>query len=194
MQENHVGVLTKVYQDEDEKELIHDCISGKPDAQKQFYLKYAPKMMIVCLRYSTTKPDAEDLLQEGFLKVFKNLAQFNGAGSLEGWVRRIFVNTALAKFRDKNKLMPIVTMENIEQSSDEYLQMAERIDGKVLLKLVQSLPAAYKIVFNLYVFEGYKHKEIAEMLHISEGTSKSNLHDARKILQHLIQIHTKIAN
>ncbi|WP_298302920.1 RNA polymerase sigma factor [Hydrotalea sp.] len=191
---NYIGALIKVDQDENEQQLIRDCISGKPAAQKRLYLKFAPIMMIVCLRYGSTKQDAEDLLQDGFLKVFKSLVQFNGSGSLEGWIRKIFVHTALAKFRDKNKLMPIVAIENIEQHSDEHIQICERLDGKTLLKLVQALPDAYKIVFNLYVFEGYKHKEIAEMLHISEGTSKSNLHDARKILQHLIRVHTKIAN
>ncbi|MDE3235174.1 MAG: RNA polymerase sigma factor [Bacteroidota bacterium] len=191
---NRIGVLINVDQIENEQQLINNCISGKPEAQKKLYLKYSPKMMIVCLRYGSNKQDAEDLLQEGFLKVFKSLDQYRRYGSFEGWMRKIFINTALASFKDKNKLMPIVAIENIEKNSDEHLEIVDRLNGKDLLKLIQLLPDAYKLVFNLHVFEGYKHKEIAAMLNISEGTSKSNLHDARKILQTLIQKHLKKAN
>ncbi|MDE3125407.1 MAG: sigma-70 family RNA polymerase sigma factor [Bacteroidota bacterium] len=191
---NSIDILVKSNQIENDKQLINDCILGKSEAQKKLYLKYSPKMMVVCLRYSSNKQDAEDLLQEGFLKIFKGLNQYKWEGSFEGWMRKIFVNTALAKFRNKNKLMPIVHIDNIEKHIDEHLNIEGNIDGKLLLKLVQLLPDAYKIVFNLYVFEGYKHKEIAAMLNITEGTSKSNLHDARQILQNLIRVHSKIAN
>jgi RNA polymerase sigma-70 factor (ECF subfamily) len=140
-------------------------------------------MFVVCLRYSKSREEAEEVLQEGFLKVFQFLHQFRDEGSLEGWIRKIMVNCALQRLRSKRQLAPVV---NIESHDNDFLLQAaieDRLGSKELLQIVMSLPPGYKMVFNLYVFEGYKHREIAEMLGISEGTSKSNLSDARALLK-----------
>lgn len=140
------------------------------------------------MRYSRSREEAEEVLQEGFLKIFQFLHQFKNEGALEGWIRKIMVNCALQKLRTKPQLTAVL---NNDGSKDEYVfidPIESRLSSKELLQLVMSLPPAYKMVFNLYVFEGYKHREIAELLGISEGTSKSNLSDAREFLKkHLIK-------
>ena len=163
--------------------LIAECSKRDRQAQSLLYELLAPKMFVVCLRYSKTREEAEETLQEGFMKVFKSIDQFKFAGSFEGWVRKIMVNCALQKLRSKAKLHAIV---NIETSPVEFAgneEILSQIGTKELLQMVQQLPASYRLVFNLYVFEGMKHREIANLLGISEGTSKSNLSDARSILQ-----------
>jgi RNA polymerase sigma-70 factor (ECF subfamily) len=166
-----------------EANLIKNCIAGDRQSQSAFYALFAPKMFVVCLRYSKSREEAEDVLQEGFLKVFQFLHQFRDEGSLEGWIRKIMVNCALQRLRSKRQLAPVV---NIESHDNDFLLQStieDRLGSKELLQIVMSLPPAYKMVFNLYVFEGYKHREIAELLGISEGTSKSNLSDARTLLK-----------
>jgi RNA polymerase sigma-70 factor (ECF subfamily) len=143
----------------------------------------APKMFVVCLRYSKNREEAEEVLQEGFLKVFQFLHQFKGEGSLEGWVRKIMVNCALQKIRSRAQLAPVLNIESYDNELPLMDNIEGRLNSKELLQLVMTLPPAYKMVFNLYVFEGYKHREIADMLGISEGTSKSNLSDARVLLK-----------
>lgn len=136
----------------------------------------------VCLRYSRDSSEAEDNLQEGFIRVFTRLDQFAFKGSFEGWMRRIMVNTALEKFRKKNQLYPVENMviyEDVSLSDDTI----SGISADDLLKMIQKLPPRYRMVFNLYVIEGYSHQEIGVMMDISEGTSKSNLSRARIILQ-----------
>jgi RNA polymerase sigma-70 factor, ECF subfamily len=164
------------------KELIKDCIAGNRSMQNKFYKYYASRMMGVCLRYSKGHAEAEEILQEGFIKVFTCLHQYKFRGSLEGWIKRTMINCALQKLRNKSSLYPVV---NIDEVSERYIEVDTMtgLQAKELLVLIQNLPAMCKLVFNLYVFEGFRHREIAEMLHISEGTSKSNLHDARMILQ-----------
>jgi RNA polymerase sigma factor (sigma-70 family) len=164
-------------------QLIDDCIHGKRASQSQLYSLYAPKMFTVCLRYGRNREEAEETLQEGFVKVFENLSQFRFAGSFEGWIRRIMVNCALQKYRRQSHLHAIVPIESTPMESIGQEEVLSQISTKELLQMVQALPAAYRLVFNLYVFEGMKHREIAELLGISEGTSKSNLFDARAILQ-----------
>ncbi|GET26703.1 DNA-directed RNA polymerase sigma-70 factor [Prolixibacter sp. NT017] len=136
----------------------------------------------VCLRYSKDATEAEDNLQEGFIRVFTKIDQFQFKGSFEGWMRRIMVNTSLEKFRKQNNLYPVedITLYEGKQLSEDLLA---QINANELLKLVQELPARYRMVFNLYAIEGFSHKEIGEMMGISEGTSKSNLSRARVILQ-----------
>lgn len=136
----------------------------------------------VCLRYSRDSSEAEDNLQEGFIRVFTRLDQFGFKGSFEGWMRRVMVNTALEKFRKKNQLYPVENMTIYEDVSvtDDTIS---GISADDLLKMVQKLPPRYRMVFNLYVIEGYTHQEIGVMMNISEGTSKSNLSRARVILQ-----------
>jgi RNA polymerase sigma-70 factor (ECF subfamily) len=140
-------------------------------------------MFVVCLRFSKNKQEAEDILQEGFARVFQYLSQFKNDGSLESWIRKIMVNCALQRIKDKARMVPVIHIESYR----EVLMLDEDIESYVnsreLLKMVMALPPAYKAVFNLYVFEGYKHREIAEILGITEGTSKSNLADARAYLK-----------
>jgi len=165
------------------EQLIEDCKSGMRSAQNRLYNLFAARMLPVCLRYAGNREEAEEILQEGFIKVFGHLSQFRREGSFEGWIRRIMVNVALQRFREKARMYPIVAIqeETVEtvKGNDAY----SRLGYKDLMALVQKLPPAYRLVFNLYVFEGMKHKEIAEALKITEGTSKSNLYDARLILQ-----------
>ncbi len=165
------------------QQLIQGCIKADRNCQSQLYRRLSPAMMVVCLRYSRNREEAEEVLQEGFLQVFKSIHQFRGEGSFEGWVRRIMVNCSLQKLRSRSHLTPIITLEQTKEEPAETNIVYADLDAKELIKMVQTLPPMYKAVFNLYVFEGMKHREIAEFLGISEGTSKSNLSDARKILQ-----------
>lgn len=170
--------------------LISDCIKGDRQAQSMLYAMFGPKMFIVCLRYAKNKEEAEEILQEGFLKAFRFLHQFKNEGSLEGWIRKIMVNCALQKLRNRSKMAPVISIESYHEAFAFENFTESNITSKELLKLVVLLPPAYKAVFNLFVFEGYKHREIAEILGISEGTSKSNLADARAFLQkQMIQKH-----
>lgn len=141
-------------------------------------------MFTVCLRYSSSREEAKDLLQEGFIKVFDCLHQFKYEGSFEGWMKKVMVNNALQKIRAKSHLHAIVPIEDAPPTEIVSQQeVLSNLGTKELLQLIQELPTVYRLVFNLYVFEGMKHKEIARLLGISEGTSKSNLHDARVLLQ-----------
>lgn len=140
-------------------------------------------MFVVCLRYSKNREEAEEVLQEGFLKVFQHLGQFRDEGSFEGWVRKIMVNCALQRLRSNARLAPVLNIDSYNEQFAMPSNAESKLSSKELLQLVMTLPPAYRMVFNLYVFEGYKHKEIADLLGISEGTSKSNLSDARMFLQ-----------
>lgn len=166
-----------------ESNLICDCIKGDKQAQSTLYALFGPKMFAVCLRYAKNREEAEDILQEGFLKVFQYLHQFKNEASLEGWIRKIMVNCGLQKIRTNARIAPVISIDHLKDTFriDGYIE--SNIASKELLKLVMTLPPAYKAVFNLYVFEGYKHSEIAQILGVSEGTSKSNLSDARAFLQ-----------
>ena len=162
-------------------------------AQNRLYQIFADKMYGVCLRYANSEDDAKDILQDGFIKVFLNLKQFNNKGSFEGWIRRIIVNTALEKFRDRNYLFAL-SMENGFESSDrEYDHILSELSANDLLKLIHELSPQYKTVFNLYAIEGYSHKEICEMLNIKEGTSKSNLSRAREILKEKVSKYYRVS-
>ena len=170
-------------------ELIQGCITGDRQSQSRLYTLFAAKMFIVCLRYSKNREEAEEILQEGFMKVFQFIHQFKFTGSFEGWIRKIMVNCALQKYRGKTHLHAVVRMDDASLENIGTEDISMRLDSKELLKLVQLLPPAYRMVFNLYVFEGMKHREIADLLGVSEGTSKSNLSDARAILQKAV-IHS----
>ncbi len=150
--------------------------------QDLLYKKYAPRMYGVCLRYSGNTEDANDLLQEGFIKVYRNLSKFRGEGSFEGWIRRIFINTSIEHFRRKTQLYKITeAQENTIEDTD--LTALNTLAVKDILQMINELSPGYKAVFNLYVVEGYSHKEIAEMLGITEGTSKSQLARAKGVLK-----------
>lgn len=164
-------------------DIINGCIARDRNFQTMLYNLFAQKMMGVCLRYARTKEEAEDILQDGFLRVFTYINTFKGRGSLEGWIRKIMVNAALLRYRNKSTLQPVIRLDNSRFDPANETNIASNLDAKELLSLIQTLPAGYRMVFNLYVFEGYKHREIAEALGIAEGTSKSNLSDARNFLQ-----------
>jgi RNA polymerase sigma-70 factor (ECF subfamily) len=177
-----------------ESELIEECIRQKRQAQYTLYERYASTMLSVCLRYSKNREEAEDLLQEGFLKVFDKIATFRGQGSLEGWIRRIMTNNALNHLKARK----LNFVEEDPQRWSERLPDETRPDGNeelyspdVMLKAVQKLPDGYRVVFNLYVFEGFSHREIAESLSISENTSKSQLSRARRYLRNLLTGNVK---
>ena len=173
--------------------IVHDCIKGNRNAQNQLYRLFATKMLTVCLRYAKNKEEAEDVLQEGFMKVFTCLRQFNFEGSFEGWIRRIMVNCALQKYRGNARLHAVVDIDNNQPEIGEPENIIALLGTKELLTMVQQLSPGYRLVFNLYVFEGMKHREIAEQLGISEGTSKSNLSDARSILQKMVNSSLQVA-
>lgn len=170
----------------EERALLAACKRGERQGQKALYQRYAPRMFSICLRYADDYHQAEDLLQEGFMKVFKALDRFRAEGALEGWMRRIFVNTAIEHHRRKHHLYPLVDVLNTEQEEHDP-GVLDQLAADELLNLVNGLSPGYRAVFNLYVVEGYPHKDIAEMLGISEGTSKSQLARARVLLQKRIE-------
>ena len=157
--------------------------------QQELYQRFASKMYGVCLRYAGNAEEAEDILQDGFIKVFNKIDSYRGEGSFEGWIRRIFVNTAIEHFRKRIYLQPITdTEENTIQG--KYLSALDHMAEKDIIHLVQQLSPGYRTVFNMYVVEGYTHRQIAEALGISEGTSKSQLSRAKLILQDLVKAFT----
>lgn len=167
---------------EDLGKIIKECASGNKRAQEKLYHMLAPKMFGVCLRYAKDKTEAEDNLQDGFIKVFQNIGRFRNEGSLEGWVRRIMVNVSLEKFRKQHLMHPVEDISIYEETqvSDDVIA---KISAQELMELIQELPPRYKMVFNLHVMEGMNHKEISGEMKISVGTSKSNLARAREILK-----------
>lgn len=168
-----------------EQELLKGCIEEDRVFQREFYKKFAGKMLAVCMRYATDKMEAEDILQEGFIKIFDNLSKFEQKGSLEGWVRRIMVNTALNHIKTKKLRFEEANSETAELSGVENSGF-ERLNEQQLLEIIGKMPEGYKMVFNLSVVEGFSHSEIGEMLGIEEATSRSQLAKARKYLQQVI--------
>jgi RNA polymerase sigma-70 factor (ECF subfamily) len=166
-----------------EKELIKRCLDGDRMAQKQLYDQYASGMYAVSLRYAKSDLEAEDILQDSFIKVFQNLKNFEGRSSLGSWIKRVVVNTALNSERGKRFMFPMVPVEQVERESDISLS---GFDFEVLVGYIRELPEGCQSIFNLFAIEGYSHKEIAEMLKISTGTSKSQYARARKLLQERI--------
>ncbi len=166
-----------------ESDLIKGCLEGDRKMQETLYQRFSPKMYAVCLRYAQQESDAQDLLQEGFIKVFNNLHRFRNEGSFEGWMRRVFVNTAIEHFRKKSAHFISVSEKEENTIEDVDINALDQLAAKDIIRIIQELSPGYKQVFNLYVVEGYSHKEIGEMLQISEGTSKSQLARAKMILQ-----------
>ncbi len=156
--------------------------------QKMLYDLYAKKMMAVCLRYSRTSFEAEDVMQEAFIKVFEHIASFKGECPLEFWIRRIMVNTALKHHRKQMHISSVAENDKIEAIPEEEFILSH-YNYEDLLLMVQSLAPRYQLIFNLYAIEGYTHKEIATMLDISEGTSKSQYSRARAILKEMLERH-----
>ena len=153
--------------------------------QEELYNRFASKMYAVCLRYSSNAENAQDLLQEGFIKIFRNLDRFRGEGSFEGWIRRIFINTSIEFYRKKSNVFSTSEKEEL-MVEDNSLNALDKLAEKDIIKLVQELSPGYRTVFNLYAIEGYSHKEIGILLNISEGTSKSQLARAKGILKNKV--------
>jgi RNA polymerase sigma factor (sigma-70 family) len=166
-----------------EAEIIEGCRAGKSKLQKALYERYSGKMYNICLRYAKNSDEAEDILQEGFIKVFDKINQFAGTGSFEGWIRRIMVNSALEVIRKRKIDFSVVDTKYIQDPHEYTYNTISTLNVKELLAVIQQLPDGYRTVFNLYVIEGYQHSEIAEILGVSEGTSKSQLARARNLLQ-----------
>lgn len=164
-----------------EQELIDGSRKNDRSFQKALYERYCRKMMVVCMRYSRSTGEAEDILQEGFIKVFQGIKDFRQQSKLETWITRIMVNTALNFQRKKLYLFPMVDVQDLDLPENEI--SISSIHFSQLLEMIQSLPQGCQIVFNLFAIEGYNHKEIAEMLGVSEGTSKSQYARARALLQ-----------
>lgn len=173
------------------KVLINQCKEQDAGAQSQLYKQYASRLFSLCLKYSKNYAEAEDNLQDAFVTIFNKIEQYNYKGSFEGWIKRVTINTALQRYRqvgvfniiDENAIEDIV----VEIDNDD-------VDLDFLLQIIQELPDRYRLVFNLYVLDGYSHKEISEMLSISQGTSKSNLARARMILKQKIEDYKANSN
>lgn len=165
------------------EQLIKKCLDGNARAQKMLYEQFGPKLMGVCYRYATSTEEAQDLLQDGFIKIFEKLDKYSGIGSFEGWMRRIVVNTALDNIRKNKKFLLHTDINNADYKlpSNDFIE--ERLAAQDLLKVLQSIPLGYKTIFNLYAIEGYSHKEIAEQLNITTSTSKSQYSRAKALLR-----------
>lgn len=166
-----------------EDELIKGCQKGERKFQKMLYHQYAPLMYTICLGIARERAAAQDILQEGFIKVFKKIKHFQGTGSLQGWIRKIITNTAIDYFRKNNTLSNYI-ISGAEVDNEEVPgQILEQINTDTILQKVGELPEGARVIFNLHALEGYTHKEISELLNISEGTSKSQLNRAKNILK-----------
>lgn len=175
----------------EEELLIEACKKHEGEAQKRLYKQFAPKMMVVCLRYSKSRQEAEDILQEAFIKVFKHIGDFKGNSSLYYWIKRIVVNTALNANRSKLYLFPMVDVNDLNEK--DYAIHLEHYSLNDLLKMIHQLPDGSQVIFNLYAIEGYSHKEIADKLNISESTSKSQYARAKALLRKMIESEEKMA-
>ena len=171
----------------DDAQLVKECLKGNPKAQKTLFDRFAPKMFVVCLRYFKQRSQAEDALQDAFIKVFVKLSEFKNEGVLEGWVRRIVVNTCLDHIRKNLKFQSDVSMGDVEYKIEQQEFTVENLMANDLIKLIQTMPEGYKVVFNLFAIEGYSHQEIAATLGISESTSKSQYLRARGYLKARIE-------
>ena len=175
-----------------EERIIQGCINEEKSAQQYLYEAYSPKMYYVCLRYARHASEAQDMLQDGFIKVFDNIGSFKSNGSFEGWIRRIVVNTALNYCRKSSFKQEQIGIEDYQDTVVKS-KAVSNLGEKELLALIQKLPDGYRTVFNLYVIEGYSHKEIGEMLKVTESTSRSQLAKSRKWMQNELE-KLKITN
>lgn len=174
-----------------EKELIEGCCKGDARCQRLLFDTYSRKMMGVCLRYASNEFEAQDILQDGFVKVFEKVGTFKSKGSFEGWMRRIFVNTALDHYRRQKEMRNSVDVDSVSYMlpADDFI--LENIAAEELLKTLQTIPDGYRTVFNLYAVEGYSHKEIADELGITVNTSKSQYSRAKGYLRKIIETESK---
>ena len=168
--------------------IVQDCKAGKTEAQKLLFRRYAPVMLGICMRYAVNEAEAEDIMQDGFVKIFLNIKSYRNEGSFEGWMKRIVINTAISYIRNNKKFRRHTSFEEIGEtvkisSMDEEPENSSPFSRETLMKAIRDLPEGYRKVFNMYVLDGFTHKEIAAMLNISENTSKTQLLKARKYLK-----------
>lgn len=168
-------------------DLLEPCNHGERRAQEQLYTLLAPQLYGLCMRYATNDNDAQEILQLGFIKVFKSLSSFRTEGSFEGWIRKIMVNTAIENYNKRKGSRVLVDLEAVQDMESSSFEM-DGLEVQDLLRIIQKLPEGFRMVFNMYAIEGYSHKEIAEALGISEGTSKSQLSRARGWLKEKIKV------
>jgi RNA polymerase sigma-70 factor (ECF subfamily) len=173
----------------DQYQLVRECLKGKPAAQRELYHQFAENMLGICYRYTKSLTDAEDVMQEGFIKVFKNLHQFKFEGELGGWIRRIMVNTAINYLKKNSRYQSELafTDAGLHPVTDDNPEF--HMNAKELAELIRQLPTGYQTIFNLHAVEGFSHVEIGKMLGINEGTSRSQYARARGLLINWIQVH-----
>lgn len=171
-----------------EKQLIKRCCQHDRTAQQKLYEKYAPQMLGVCRRYVSDWDVAQDLMHDAFITVFSKIGDFRGEGSFEGWMRRIFVNTALGYVRKQKNWQNSVPMDSLSgQLEADTVSALEKMEARELMRCIEAMPEGYRVVLNLFAIEGYSHKEIAEMLEINEGTSRSQYARAKLYLQKMLK-------
>lgn len=170
-----------------EQELIKACNKGERHAQELLYRRYSAKLYGVCLRYASNREEAEDFLQEGFIKIYNNLYKYQPTGSFSAWMYRLMVNVALEKIRQNQKRKNQLSLDDLIYDPEDSDDIFSGFGARTIIEMVQKLPEGYRIVFNLYVVEGYSHKEIGEMLEITESTSKSQLSRAKATLRKLLE-------
>ncbi len=167
--------------------IINDCKQGNHVAQQKLFEYLSPKMMTICLRYLGNREEAEDVCQMSFVKLFKNIQEYNKEGSFEGWVRRIFVNTSLDQIRKNKKTKYDVSVDDVDYRIENNDFTLENMAAEDILKLVEQMPTGYRTVFNMFAIEGFSHKEIAVHLEITENTSKSQFKRARGYLMNSLE-------
>ena len=169
-----------------DEELVQRCINKDAVAQEYLFKRFSGKLLGLCSRYCDSLEEAEDVMQDGFIKIFQKIESFRNQGSLEGWMKRIMVNTALDAFRKNKNSRFSIDIETIEYPSANH-SVTDSMEARDLMKVIQSMPTGFRTVFNLFAIEGYPHKEIAQMLGITESTSKSQYSRARAYLQKILQ-------
>lgn len=176
------------------EEVIKGCLKNKRNAQKHLYEMFSAKMYGTCMRYAKNHQDAQDILHDGFIIVFEKIHTFQNKGSFEGWIRRIIINTAIKKYRERISHLEITSLDNSYKENDELKTTHDRLQLEDLIKTIQSLPSKYRLVFNMYAVEGYSHKEISNILNISDNTSRTNYLRARVILQEKLKEEENVSD
>ncbi|MDR1112914.1 MAG: sigma-70 family RNA polymerase sigma factor [Bacteroidales bacterium] len=167
--------------------LIEECKQGKSKSQQLLYQKFAPILMAICLRFTRNETDAEDLLQEAFIRIFISLRDFKGKGSFEGWLKRITINCAINQYKKKERIKQTMEIEPLDENIEVTVDAEAPVPYEILLQMVHKLPAGYRTIFNLSAIDGYSHEEIAEMIGVSYSNVASQLFRAKKSLQKAVQ-------
>jgi len=183
-----VNIMNK---EEKINQLIDGCKQGYKKSQQLLYQKFAPTLMAICLRFTHNETDAEDLLQEVFIRIFLSLKDFKGEGSFEGWMKRIAVNCAINQYKKKERIKQSMIIEQLDENLDIAVETEAPIPYEILLTMVQRLPSGYRTIFNLSAIDGYSHEEIAEMIGVSYSNVASQLFRAKKSLQKSIREYLK---